>query len=129
MEAPSQIQVPQDVREEIPFFPQKTNSSRPSKPRETPSKANQSSLVASSTRQGSQGRPLDEETEGFSPRGTQREKIVVPRNSITISEEIFPELMIEHTFHTHDFGNNGPVNNKFTSAKLSQFMEWTHETS
>ncbi|MBW0462837.1 hypothetical protein O181_002552 [Austropuccinia psidii MF-1] len=35
-------------------------------------------------------RPLDEETDGFSPRGTQKKKIVVPTNSINSLNSIDP---------------------------------------
>ncbi|MBW0463646.1 hypothetical protein O181_003361 [Austropuccinia psidii MF-1] len=56
MEDPSQIQVPKDMEEEVPSSPKQSRSSRPYKPRETSSKAHQSSLVVSRRRQGDQGK-------------------------------------------------------------------------
>ncbi|MBW0487501.1 hypothetical protein O181_027216 [Austropuccinia psidii MF-1] len=55
MEEQSQIQVPPDTEEEVPYSPQPTRSSRPYKPRETSSKAHKSSPVVSRRRQGAQG--------------------------------------------------------------------------
>ncbi|MBW0492369.1 hypothetical protein O181_032084 [Austropuccinia psidii MF-1] len=43
------------MEEEFPSSPQQTSSSRPYRPRETSSKAHQSSLVVSSRRKGAQG--------------------------------------------------------------------------
>ncbi|MBW0550538.1 hypothetical protein O181_090253 [Austropuccinia psidii MF-1] len=74
-------------------------------------------------------RPLYEETDGLSPRGTQKQKLFVPTNIINSSDWINPELMTENTVHDHEFDINEPVNHKLTCAKLAQFIEWTHETS
>ncbi|MBW0461945.1 hypothetical protein O181_001660 [Austropuccinia psidii MF-1] len=37
--------------------------------------------------------------------------------------------MTKNTIHTHKFEGNEPMNDKFTWAKLSQLMEWTHEAT